>query len=775
MSTQLWIVAMLSILSAAAYAFELDGSAAREGDWGYRPAEGARVRRNPPGFTWRPTRGATAYTLEVATDSGFDAVVYRCEATPWSAHCPSEFLPPGTYFWRYAASDQSGARTAWSKTRTFAIPPEAVAFPRPAVAALTERMPEGHPRLFFRPEDILRLRAAADAELAGQWAKLRARADALLADPPDSSEPPLYPEGMKSRDDKWMRIWWGNRTRVIAVADGAATLAFVYSVSGDERYARAARDLLLAMCEWDPDGSTAYTYNDEAAMPALYMTSRAYDWAYAALSREDRDRIAAMMRTRGQQTFNYLRKRRHLWRPYASHSNRAWHFLGEVAVAFYGEIPEAETWLDYAMTVFYTAYPAWSASDGGWHEGVSYWASYIRRFMYWADVMRAAFGIDVFERPFFRRTGYYGMYILPPGTRHGGFADMAPTAKARRIAPVMALLAVGAQNPHWLWHAEQAGFRGLDGYLGFLFAWRGTGLESQPPAQLPSSICFRGVGIASLNTNVLDGTRNVQLLFKSSPMGSISHGFNANNAFHLNVRGRPMLVNTGRRDLHGTPHHREWMWQTRSQNAILVNGKGQRSHSPHAKGRIIEFETSPEVDVVVGEAGDSYDDLDRWTRRIVFFKPHVFVIHDVLEAPAPSTYQWLLHAPGAFAVEGARARYESEGAAVSVQFLVPQSLSISQHDRYDPPPADWARFKIHEWHLTAETVEKARQAEFLTLIRVDDAPVSWDLSGEIGERRLTLKFDAEEACPPGRATLRLARDTFSVTYRDSEKNGSDRP
>ena len=71
--------------------------------------------------------------------------------------------------------------------------------------------------------------------------------------------------------------------------------------------------------------------------------------------------------------------------------------------------------------------------------------------------------------------------------------------------------------------------------------------------------------------------------------------------------------------MHGSPHHTGWMWDSRSDNAILVNNKGQIEHSPSATGRITHFETSPRLDVVTGEAGDSYTHLDRWTRRILFF------------------------------------------------------------------------------------------------------------------------------------------------------------
>ena len=32
-----------------------------------------------------------------------------------------------------------------------------------------------------------------------------------------------------------------------------------------------------------------------------------------------------------------------------------------------------------AVNKFYAAYPVWSDDDGGWHEGVSYWAGYMSK------------------------------------------------------------------------------------------------------------------------------------------------------------------------------------------------------------------------------------------------------------------------------------------------------------------------------------------------------------------------------------------------------------
>ncbi|MCH8072840.1 MAG: hypothetical protein IIA09_12890, partial [Proteobacteria bacterium] len=99
---------------------------------------------------------------------------------------------------------------------------------------------------------------------------------------------------------------------------------------------------------------------------------------------------------RGREMYDHLYPR-HLWNPYSSHSNRAWHFLGEIGIAFLDEIPDAGEWAWFAANVFTNVYPVWSDDDGGWHEGSNYWRSYIGRFTWWADIMKAAMDINAFD------------------------------------------------------------------------------------------------------------------------------------------------------------------------------------------------------------------------------------------------------------------------------------------------------------------------------------------------------------------------------------------
>src|SRR5690606_15273799 len=226
-----------------------------------------------------------------------------------------------------------------------------------------------------------------------------------------------------------------------------------------------------------------------------------------------------------------------------------------------------------------------------------------------------------------------------------------------------------------------------------------------------------------------------------------SHGHNANNAFLLNIDGQTALRRSGRRDVHGSPHHTEYMWHSKSDNAILVNGEGQIRHSSRATGRIVRSEIAAEIDMVEGEAGSSYENLDRWTRRVIFLKPSIIVLHDVLEAPEPSTFQFTLHAADTpFELSQDAAAWRGENGAVEVRFLEPADMLIEQTNKTDPPPAEWASFKLNEWHLTASTNEKRANQQFITCIGVKDVAFESALEPlDSGGTRLRIETGGEHA------------------------------
>lgn len=766
------LMTVLTLLFAAtvAAAQRVDERPGGAGEWGFHPADGYVSPRNPPSFSWRPQEGARSYTLQIARHASFDRVEYEASGIKFNVHCPTRTLLDGDWFWRFRFVDEDGTESNWSSTRQFSLATDANVFVLPSREELLAHVPDSHPRLFLRPEQIPQLRQRLETTEADAWAALLKKCDNLLKTPPPTDEPPKYDADMVRGSDPWRAVWWGNRTYTIALLDSAATLGFAYVMTGDERFGLEAKRLLMAAAEWDPRGSTGYRYNDEAGMPYAYHFSRTYTFVHDLLSAEERAKCRDIMTVRGNEMYRHLHPN-HLWRPYSSHSNRAWHFLGEVAIAFHDEIPQADDWLWFAVNVFANVYPVWSDSDGGWHEGVNYWQSYLGRFTWWADVMREAVGLNAYDLPYFSQAGYYGMYMMPPGMTGGGFGDLNARMTSERLQPLMTTLATQAANPHWQWYVEQHGGASWpNDYISLLRRAR-SAVDPESPIDLPSSKLFRGTGQAVLNSNLLDANDNIRILFKSSPFGTQSHGYEAQNAFILSAFGKPLLIRSGYRDSYGSDHHRNWMWETESVNSVLVDGKGQTPHSARATGEIIAFHTSAEIDYVEGEAANAYDNrLESFRRGMLFIKPDIVLIIDRLVAKQPATFQWLLHAPNEMEFDDDHIHVRNGDAACVVRLIGPGELETMYTDQFDPPPR--SRIQLTEYHFTASTTEPSRRAAFLAIIRPHHSDESAPPLGELRQGdpdEWVLDIPRQS----GRAVVRISRSTGQIDVMMLDTDGQE--
>jgi hypothetical protein len=469
--------------------------------------------------------------------------------------------------------------------------------------------------------------------------------------------------------------------------------------------------------------------NDEAAMPILHRLARAYDWGYPLLSESERAKVRAMMLRRAQDCWKGSQTREgagHLNRPYNSHGNRSWHKMAENAVATFGETPESELFLRFAVTKFFAAYPVWSDDDGGWHEGLSYWAGYMVKTTWWMDLARTALGIDGFRKPFFTHFAEYGMYTAPPGSPNMGFGDLA----FRPVQPSWSFVwyfTRAAKNQYWAWWAQQWNIRNEsdEPVLGFLWGAMGK-VEPKEPTALPSSRVFHGIGVAILNSTLLDAADNVQVRLKSSPMGRRSHGHDPHNSFTLNAYGEALLMNNVYRDLHGSEFHRGWVYNTRAQNALLVDGEGQPPAAPQGFGRIVHEKFAPEFDYVAGEAAAAYQGrLKKFLRHVVLVKPDLVIVADEIEAVRPSTFQWMLHGAVEFSAKEAKQqlRLERERAGVVVEYAAFEPLRFRQWTGYDPPP-DTEYLKSvgnaqipEQWHVEAATVTPRQEVFTVAVIR----------------------------------------------------------
>lgn len=720
-------LALATYDAALAAALPLDQRPARADEWGYRPADGEAVRLNPPSWTWIADARAATYTVQWSTVKEFAAAsTTTVEGVAWPTYTHNAALKPGAYFWRYRYVDKTGAVSEWSKARQVIVPAEVATLPMPTLAEQRARTPKGHPRLFMRPDDVLRLRELAKGREKAAFAKLKQAADTIIKAGP-TPEPQHKGSARDKNDTEAIKYWWPNRVQAEKACEEAETIAFVYLLTGDKAYGEAARRWVLHLASWDPKGNTNFALNCEAGKPMLFRPARAYDWAWDMFTSEERTKIQAAMRERVLDAWNSGEVQKgvgHLQKPFNSHGNRTWHKIGEAAIAFLDEIPEAPQWLDYAVNKFYSCYPVWSDDDGGWHEGVSYWSGYQNKVVWWLQVAQSALAIDGLKKPFFAQVGDYPLYICPPHSPNAGFGDLSsrPVSAPAFMEYHLRARSVsgdGGNAGHWAWWAKAKEMPANPGVLGFLYRANLPPLpEAKSPADMPQSKIFHGIGVASLHTTLTDSRDDVHFLMKASPMGSQSHGHNPQNSFQLNAYGEALLVANGYRDLHGSKFHYQFVHSTRAQNAVLVDGQGQIPHSREATGRIVREEFTAQYDYIVGDATPAYGRrLERALRHAVLVKgatPFV-VLYDDLAAPQPATYQFMLHGLAAFKVDETayRLTITQPRAAAEIVYLSPVPLGFKQTDGFEPKPT--REFPNH-WHVEAGTKEKRKELGVVTVM-----------------------------------------------------------
>jgi hypothetical protein len=252
--------------------------------------------------------------------------------------------------------------------------------------------------------------------------------------------------------------------------------------------------------------------------------------------------------------------------------------------------------------------------------------------------------------------------------------------------------------------------------------------KPEKPSSFPNDAVFRGVGWAALHSDIASPEEDLMVVFKSSPYGGVSHSYNDQNSFQILCGGKVLARPGGLRwPHHGSPFHTRYSQQTMAQNAILVNGEGQlRGGAPHC-GEIVDFESLQQVGYVCGEAAEAYGDLlNKWRRHVVLLRPSVICIIDDLEAPEPSTYQWLMHANQKLTLnqEAQAFRQKREGLVMNTEMFAADELKFSQSDEWPVDPRTGYPESLENvpeklWHFKASSSVPSKRFRMATLMTVE--------------------------------------------------------
>ena len=638
----------------------------------YSPTADTDVTENPPRFMWIPVVDDDArYALRLSTDPDFsNGNTQVFENLPLNFFTPDTTLEPAQYHWSYATWDGDAVASAWSTTRSFTIAEGLAETPLPSRKTRLEHVALDHPRLWMTND---RLGDFVDAVKADPeyctWSTFYAKSVLPWMDRDIIREPAGYPDHQRTAP-----IWRQTYIDLQEVWYAIRHLAIGGRVTGDAAMTARAKEWLLETAGWDPMGVTSRAYTDEWAYRVCNALAWGYDWLHQDLSEDERAivRTALLERTRDIAEHAILNAKIHLF-PYDSHAVRSVSLvIVPACIALLGddENDDARDWLNYSIEFLSTVYSPWGDSDGGWAEGTHYWMMGIAYLIDSANRLKSYIGLDLYKRPFFQNTGDFPLFCKAPNTRRATMGDDSTMGDLPCVKTGLNLrqFAGATGNGAYQWYCDENLRTNPGTEMAFYnWGWWDTNfdelvfqtdfpvVEATPPVS--GLRHFKGIGWVGVQHAMDDPDSHIHFVFKSSQFGSISHSHGDQNSFCMSAFGEDMAIQSGHYVAFNSSMHRTWRRQTRSKNAILINGKGQyaekdKSKAMAATGRILAAETHEDHYLIRGDATGAYQSLSpeviRAEREIYFVRNSYFVIIDKVDAETPVTVDWLLHANNAY-------------------------------------------------------------------------------------------------------------------------------
>lgn len=526
-----------------------------------------------------------------------------------------------------------------------------------------------HPRLMLLPDDEARIRRALAADVtARSYRDLLLRNGSRLLTQPTPERVLIGP-----------RLLTVSRT----VLDRVTTLALLYRLDGDTRWAARARAELLGAAnfsDWNPSH-----FLDVAELCHAFAIG--YDWLYETLTPEDRATIRRALVEKGLRPAEQQYTSRAFW----VRANHNWNLVcnGGIAIGALAVADEepglAGTLLAQAINSLPTAIASY-APDGAWGEGPGYWEYGTRYLVCVLAALSSALGTDfgLGEAPGLGGTGRFRLHVTGPTGLFFNYADATPRA---------------ADEPSLFWLARRfddpaLALAGREAALGRASArdllWydeRGTAADL---TSLPLDARYQATHLAFFRSAWNDKDA-IYLGFKG--------GDNATNHAHLDL-GTFVLDALGQRwatdlgpddyDLPGYFGAERWTYErlkTTGQNTLTLDGANQ---DPKAKAPLTGFRSSADggfaiADLTAGYAGSGAVRVNRgvWLRD----NRTRVLIQDEVELSRTAEVAWTMHTPAAVELlTDDRAVLSQGGVTLEARLLAPAGAAFTVEDVEIPPP-----------------------------------------------------------------------------------------
>ncbi len=496
--------------------------------------------------------------------------------------------------------------------------------------------------------------------------RVTAACEALTKNPPkhpylyfNANDIPAFREKLKEGHPA--KLW-----EQILERDDIYNNAFKYLITGEQECldkCKARIEEMIARKSWHPDGERLDHVTLENGYSLLEMAV-AYDWLYQALSPDERVRLREAIVAKGCEIiYRECHDKGHWATPRANWCPDIKGPLGVAALALLGEDKRAPMWAGYAAQEVDGYLHVAVGPDGGCQEGTYYTGHGVQMSLYLLDALKRLTGVNLFDNNHLRNMIYFYLYCYQPFPNRQWTCNFEDSNSAvHGCRQNLMRLANEYDDGYYRWlydnivaipHSYQAAQNEAHTFKPFEFIWWSDEVEPTPPDDLPLSRWFRDVGWVVLRS----GWEGWEPLFAfKSGLDAYGHIHKDNNDFMLHAYGSVLATIVGYGYIDTVAH-----------NVIVTN-----IHQYGQRGRIVDFVPGDGVDYVCGDAADSYPDLDKCLRHVVFVKPYYIVIFDEVESNGNTpAYEWQMIGSGE--IDGERLRIDGEYATLNVYGLLPRN------------------------------------------------------------------------------------------------------
>jgi hypothetical protein len=541
------------------------------------------------------------------------------------------------------------------------------AVPIPPGEVLLGHLRHEHPRLLASKDDFARLRREipADARLNSWYQDVRQQAENILEAAPARYE---IPDGL--------RLLATSRR----VLERVYTLALVYQISGDRRFAQRAWAELKAAGEfkdWNPRH-----FLDTAEMTHAFAIG--YDWLYDVWTPEQRAFLRQAMVEKGLNPGLAIERKKTWWAVLSNNWNQVCNGgLSMGALALADEEPAlCGEFLHDALTSVQISLAGF-APDGGWDEGPGYWHYATSYEVTLLAALDSALGSDfgLAQIPGFADTGLFPIYMTSPARHLFNFAD----AHDRRLdSPQLFWLARKFHRPEFAAFAQGASRASVQGLLWFMPAAQDS-LD-----RLPLDKYFRHAEAVTLRGDWRDS--NATFVGFKAGSNRASHGHLDLGSFVLDALGERWAADPGPDDYNlpgyfGKARHTYYRLRAEGHNTLVLDPSSGDDQAASADTRIIRFDSKPARAFAIADLTAAYaSHAQKVWRGIALLDRTNVLVEDEIQAARPAELYWLLHTPAKIQISGPRATLTLGRKHLCARILGPAGAAFEQMQA-EPLPA----------------------------------------------------------------------------------------